>query len=135
MAFIDYEDVLESERVSDADNILRIHGVHPRTMRLHYDLYRELLYAAGPLGRIQREMIYIVVEEVIPESQRDRYSFCFVVDSKTIIGGRGRLVLGGFHPNRTQVADLFFERRVQIAEGDLETHYVYYKFLFTKAFY
>ena len=61
VAFIDYEDVLESERVRDADNILRIHGVHPRTMRLHYDLYRELMYAAGPLGRIQREMIAVVV--------------------------------------------------------------------------
>ncbi len=61
MAFIDYVDVAESERVPDQDNILRIHGVHPRTMRLHYDLYRELMYAAGPLGRIQREMIALVV--------------------------------------------------------------------------
>ncbi len=61
MAFIDYMDVPESESVGDQDNILRIHGVHPRTMELHYDLYRELMYAAGPLGRIQREMIAVVV--------------------------------------------------------------------------
>ena len=61
MAFIDYGDMPESERVPDDDNILRIHGVHPRVTRLHYDLYRELMYGAGPLGRVQREMIAVVV--------------------------------------------------------------------------
>jgi hypothetical protein len=43
MAFISYvpdEQVPEPDRVPDRDNILRIHGVHPRTMRLHYDFSR-----------------------------------------------------------------------------------------------
>ncbi len=61
MAFIDYVDVSESDGVGDADNILRIHGVNTGAMRLHYDLYRELMYGAGPLSRIQREMIAVVV--------------------------------------------------------------------------
>ncbi|MDX1579656.1 MAG: carboxymuconolactone decarboxylase family protein [Gemmatimonadota bacterium] len=64
MAFIDYVDperIPDEDRVSDTDNILRIHGVHPRTMRLHYDLYRELMYARGPLSRTQREMIAVRV--------------------------------------------------------------------------
>jgi len=64
MAFIDYiaEDRIPSEdRVPDQDNILRIHGIHSRTMRQHYDLYRELMYRKGPLNRIQREMIAVVV--------------------------------------------------------------------------
>jgi alkylhydroperoxidase family enzyme len=61
MAFIDYVELAESERVPDTDNILRIHGVHPRTTRLHYDFYRELMYGAGPLSRVQREMIAVVV--------------------------------------------------------------------------
>ena len=61
MAFIDYVDIPEADSVSDNDNILRIHGVHSRTARLHYDLYRELMFGAGPLSRIQREMIAVVV--------------------------------------------------------------------------
>lgn len=64
MAFIRYspDDQIPSEdRVPDQDNILRIHGVHPRTMRQHYDLYAELMRGPGPLSRVQREMIAVVV--------------------------------------------------------------------------
>ena len=64
VAFIDYppeESIPEADRVPDTDNILRIHGVHSRTMRQHYDLYRELMYSRGPLSRVQREMIAVVV--------------------------------------------------------------------------
>ena len=45
----------------DRDHILRIHGVHPRAMRLHYDLYVELMRGPGPLSRIQREMLAVAV--------------------------------------------------------------------------
>jgi alkylhydroperoxidase family enzyme len=64
MAFIRYVDdaeIPEADRVPDTDNILRIHGVHPRTQRQHYDLYAELMRGAGPLTRIQRETIAVVV--------------------------------------------------------------------------
>jgi len=64
MAFIKYvaeEEIPSENRVPDHDNILRIHGVRSRTMRQHYDLYRELMYGKSPLSRIQREMIAVVV--------------------------------------------------------------------------
>ena len=64
MAFIDYrstDEVAVRDRVPDRDNIIRIHAVHSRTMRHHYDLYRELMYGPGPLSRVQREMIAVVV--------------------------------------------------------------------------
>lgn len=64
MAYIDYvpaSEIPAEDRVADEDNILRIHGVHSRTMPLHYDLYRELMYGRGPLSRAQREMIAVVV--------------------------------------------------------------------------
>lgn len=64
MAFIQYvpEDQIPAEdRVSDTDNILRIHGVHSRIMRLHYDFYLELMHRRGPLSRVQRELIAVVV--------------------------------------------------------------------------
>jgi alkylhydroperoxidase family enzyme len=64
MAFIAYlepDEIRPEYRVPDEDNILRIHGVHPETIRLHYDLYRELMHKAGPLSRIQREMIAVTV--------------------------------------------------------------------------
>ena len=67
MAFIDYVDddtIPAADRVPDEDNILRIHGVHSRTMRHHYDLYRDLMYRRGPLSRVQREMIAVVVSTI-----------------------------------------------------------------------
>lgn len=67
MAFISYlpqEQIPEDDRVPDQDNIIQIHGVHSRTMRQHFELYRELMYSRGPLSRIQREMIGVVVSAV-----------------------------------------------------------------------
>lgn len=64
MAYIRYvpEDTIAPvHRVADNDNILRIHGVHPSVMRLHYDLYIELMHRDGPLTRMQREMIAVLV--------------------------------------------------------------------------
>ncbi len=64
MAFIEYvsqDHVPEEDRVADTDNILRIHGINPTIMRQHYDMYRNLMYSSGPLSRIQREMIAVVV--------------------------------------------------------------------------
>ena len=64
MAFIPYVPEYEipaDARVPDNDNIVRIHGVHPAVMRHHYDLYRELMHAPGPLTRRQREVIAVRV--------------------------------------------------------------------------
>lgn len=64
MAYIRYltaDEIPESDRVADEDHILQIHGVHSRLMKLHNKLYRELMYSQGPLTRVQREMIAVVV--------------------------------------------------------------------------
>ena len=64
MAFIRYvldSELTGAERVPDTDNILRIHGVHPRVMRQHYELYLELMRGPGPLTLLQREMIAVRV--------------------------------------------------------------------------
>jgi alkylhydroperoxidase family enzyme len=67
MAYIPYtpdDAIPEADRVPDHDNILRVHGVHSRVMRQHYDLYVELMRGASPLSRTQREMIAVVVSAV-----------------------------------------------------------------------
>ncbi|MBI1723888.1 MAG: carboxymuconolactone decarboxylase family protein [Gemmatimonadetes bacterium] len=64
MAFIRYvpeDDVPEADRVADRDNVVQIHAVHPRVMRQHYDLYLEVMRRPGPIPRVQREMIAVVV--------------------------------------------------------------------------
>ena len=64
MAHIPYvplDEIPAADRVDDTDNILRIHGLHSRVMRLHFDLYLELMRTAGPLTRIQREMLAVAV--------------------------------------------------------------------------
>jgi hypothetical protein len=67
MAFIKYvspELIPESDRISDEDNILRIHAVHSRMLKLHYELYVELMHRPGPITRIQREMIGTMVSSI-----------------------------------------------------------------------
>ena len=67
MAFIQYlenDAILADHQVNDQDNILRIHGIHSSLLKYHLDLFRELMYSAGPLSRIQREMIAVVVSGI-----------------------------------------------------------------------
>lgn len=64
MAFIRYladDQIPAEDRVPDQDHIIRVHGVHPRVMRQHYELYVELMRGPGPLTRIQREMLALVI--------------------------------------------------------------------------
>ena len=67
MAFIDYltqDNIPIEDRVADQDNIIQVHGVHSRIMRLHYDLYVETMHRPSPLSRTQREMIAVVVSSI-----------------------------------------------------------------------
>jgi alkylhydroperoxidase family enzyme len=64
MAFIPFvsdDQIPEPDHVPDRDHILRVHGVHPRAMRLHYELYLELMRGPSPLTRVQREMLAVAV--------------------------------------------------------------------------
>jgi len=61
ISYVPDDQIPVDDHVPDRDHIIRIHGVHPRTMRQHYDLYRELMRGPGPLSRIQREMIAVAV--------------------------------------------------------------------------
>ena len=51
-------------RGGEKDNILRIHSLNPRSLQVHHDLYRHLLYGPSDLSRIEREMIGVVVSRV-----------------------------------------------------------------------
>jgi alkylhydroperoxidase family enzyme len=73
MAFIGYVPSADAEgllkelyaRYSDAsgalDNILRIHGPNPRSLRDHVELYAHLMRGPSPLTRVQREIIALTV--------------------------------------------------------------------------
>lgn len=67
MAFIEYleqDQIPEQDRVADRDNIIQVHGVHSQVMRLHYDLYLEIMHRPSPLSRIQREMVAVAVSSI-----------------------------------------------------------------------
>ena len=67
MAFIKYlsqDQIPASDRVPDDDNIIQVHSVHSRIMRLHFDLYVEVMLRPSPLSRIQREMIAVAVSKI-----------------------------------------------------------------------
>jgi 5-deoxy-D-glucuronate isomerase len=64
MAFIRYRPAQEldvNDRVSDPDNIIQIHAIHPAVMRHHYDLYRTVMHGPGPLSRREREVLGVRV--------------------------------------------------------------------------
>ena len=43
------------------DHIMKIHSLHPQSLVDHLHLYKTLMYGEGPLSRVQREMIGVVV--------------------------------------------------------------------------
>ena len=61
IAYVELDAIPPEHRVADDDNIVRIHGVHPETIRLHYAIYRELMRGPGPLSHVQRELIAVTV--------------------------------------------------------------------------
>ena len=64
MAFIDYlpkDQIPAEDDIPDEDHILRIHSVHSPVMRLHYDLYLQLMHRGGPLTKKQKELIAVVI--------------------------------------------------------------------------
>ncbi len=57
-----YERVAEPD--GSVDHILRIHGLHPRCLGEHYDLYVTAMKRSSPLSRPRREMIAVVVSTI-----------------------------------------------------------------------
>ena len=43
------------------DNILRVHGLHPKLLADHFELYITAMKGSAPWSRGQREMIAVVV--------------------------------------------------------------------------
>lgn len=46
------------------DNILKIHSLNVKSLKVHYDLYVHLMRGRSDLSRIQREMIAVVASAV-----------------------------------------------------------------------
>ena len=55
----------EQDRASGrVDNILKVHSLHPETLRAHLDLYRTVMYGRSMITRPEREMIGVVVSAI-----------------------------------------------------------------------
>ena len=50
-----------AEPDGSVDHVLRIHGIHPRSLGDHFELYITAMKRHSPLSRAQREMIAVVV--------------------------------------------------------------------------
>lgn len=57
-----YEQYTESW--GGVDNILKIHSLNVKSLKVHYDLYVHLMRGRSDLSRIQREMIAVVASVV-----------------------------------------------------------------------
>ena len=67
MAFINHTSgalVPEKYRVPDNDNIIQVHSLRPPVMKLHYEMYVELMQRESPLSRIQREMVAVLISAI-----------------------------------------------------------------------
>lgn len=56
----DMYDELQRSR-GRVSNVMRIQSLHPKGMRKHLELYMEIMYSKGPLGRLERELIAVAV--------------------------------------------------------------------------
>ncbi len=64
MAFIERlspEQIDPADRVDDDDNIIQVHSVNSRIMKMHYELYLQLMHRGGPLSKFQKELIAVAV--------------------------------------------------------------------------
>ncbi len=46
------------------DNVLKVHSLHPETLRAHVDLYRTIMYGRSAITRPEREMIGVVISTI-----------------------------------------------------------------------
>ena len=51
-------------RTGSVDNIMKVHSLHPETLRAHADLYHTVMHAPSGLTRAEREMIAVVVSAI-----------------------------------------------------------------------
>ncbi len=57
-----YDEVRKSRgRVS---NVMKLHSLDPKAMRLHLQIYLHLIYGKSPVTRTQREMIAVLVSQL-----------------------------------------------------------------------
>ena len=49
------------KRHNVVDNIMKVHSLHPETLRAHADLYHTVMHGCSVLRRAEREMIGVVV--------------------------------------------------------------------------
>lgn len=60
-------EIYDEERIpqtGQVDSILKIHSLHPQTLRDHVQLYKTLMFGKNGLTRPEREMIGTVVSAV-----------------------------------------------------------------------
>ncbi len=51
-------------QLGTVDNVLKVHSLHPETLRAHVDLYRTVMYGRSEVSRAEREMIGVVVSAI-----------------------------------------------------------------------
>ncbi len=49
------------KRHNVVDNIMKVHSLHPESLRAHADLYHTVMHGRSGLRRAEREMIGVVV--------------------------------------------------------------------------
>lgn len=54
-----YRDIIQKR--GKLSNIVKVHSLNPRSMKLHMDLYTHLLFGSSPLSRADREFIAVIV--------------------------------------------------------------------------
>jgi alkylhydroperoxidase family enzyme len=59
-----YYEQLRDPDTGEIDNILKIHGQHPETLKAHLLLYKTVMYGKSKVRRPEREMIAVVVSSL-----------------------------------------------------------------------
>jgi uncharacterized peroxidase-related enzyme len=46
------------------DNVLKVHSLHPASLRAHFELYKSALHGRSPLSRAERELVAVAVSRL-----------------------------------------------------------------------
>lgn len=74
---VQYEDV--RSRRGKISNVMKVHSLDPKAMKLHLDLYVHLMFGKSTLTRAQREMVAVVV------SHANECAYCAVHHGEALL--------------------------------------------------
>jgi len=96
------------EKLGLVPNVLKAYSFRPERLRRFIDSYNEIMLSDGPLSKLEREMIAVVV------SSYNRCTYCLVAHGQAVRRLSGDPILGEMLVTNYRMADLSARHRAML---------------------